>query len=146
MHSDFSDLDENLPKPREFHQAVHDTSTEAMYVLGGSESHGRVNYVHRFQWKPQEHNDGHVDRSTLISELTKLMDFQNDQKSFMKFELIFRDSNNKKVCTLFAPVAFVKVRCPRLFKQSELASVATEQSRQVFVEPISSQVAARLLL
>lgn len=109
-------MDEHQPKPREFHQAVFDGSTETMYVVGGSESQGRVNYVHKFSWRPENYNTGYVFPSTLIAEIAGLQQLSNVQKSFLQFEFICKDSSAKKVCTLFAPVAFVKMRCPRLFR------------------------------
>ena len=46
FHRANEDLDENTPAPRDFHSSVFDPTTSSMYIFGGNEKHGKVNYVH----------------------------------------------------------------------------------------------------
>ena len=101
-----------------------------MYVVGGNEQHGKVNYLHSFNWCPEEANlSNYQDPSTLRSDLSKILDFGFESKPFCKFEIIIKNSTGTKLGSLFMPEAFVKFRCPKLYKLSEKSGLATDPDR-----------------
>ena len=101
-----------------------------MYIIGGNEQHGKVNYLHSFNWCPEEANmSSYLDPCTLKSDLVKILDFNLESKPFCKFEFIIQNSSSSKLGSLFIPEAFVKFRCPKLYKQSEKSGLATDLER-----------------
>lgn len=112
---EFQNLDENNPNPRDFHQAVFDEETSQMYVIGGSEAHGKVNYIHQFNWSPFKILQNTSDPSSFIQDMTTNL-YSEEKQIFSNFEMIFKDEKGSKVATFFCPEAFIKFRCPRLYK------------------------------
>lgn len=80
---------EDQPNPRDFHAAVFDNKTSQMYVVGGNEKHGKVNYVHRLTWRP----DGDfVDPGSLMDDLATLKNFSASKEPFTDFEIVVTNS------------------------------------------------------
>lgn len=77
---------QDIPEPRDFHQAVF--YKQKMYVFGGNEKHGKVNYIHSFEHSSQS------DQSTLLDEISQ---FGDDS-----FEFLFKN-DEAKITSLFCP-------------------------------------------
>ena len=91
-----------------------------MYIIGGNEKHGKVNYLHRFNWYPESSNlSNYMDPTTLKTDLTQLLTFDHEQKAFSKFEFVVKNDKDIKLGSLYAPGPIIKFRCPRFYKLSE---------------------------
>lgn len=80
-----------------------------MFIVGGTEKHGKVNSVFKFDFPPE------IDESTLKSDICNLGDL-SEQKSFNNFEI----GGN------YLPSVLVKLRAPNLPENIKLSTQAAK--------------------
>jgi hypothetical protein len=50
-----------------------------MYVVGGLEKLGRVNYLHKFSYFPELYYSNYIDHSTLQNDISRMFEFRENQ-------------------------------------------------------------------
>lgn len=90
--SEQDEADDQQPRAREFHQAVYDPYSHSMFVVAGSDKMGRVNSLHRYRWRPEDHyGSTYAGMSMVSDDIGQLFEHRTEKQSFLNFELTFKN-------------------------------------------------------